>query len=339
MIAIVARRGALLPMVLVAMVIIALAACAALFTARQQRAASWHTRLQTEALAAVDAAHAEQRHALARVAHSIEPGSAITRHGSTDPGAATTTRLTRLGTTLFLLAAEAGARSAQGLSARRRAALLLRLDPPSLGVPDVLNITGVSAPAPGISNGADHVPAGWTCDTARSDTARTLHPSPAPDQAVLAELRRRASFALPAASSVGTVRPTEHEGACVTDRADNWGDPDRRTACASWLPIIHASGDLEIDGGAGQGTLLVDGDLVIRGGFRFVGVVVVRGTINVGAGGAALIGAVTAGAMTDGSGSHDAAPIVLRSTCSTAAALIAAGALVPVSGRSWASVR
>jgi hypothetical protein len=326
-------------MVLVVMVIIALAAGAALFTARQERRASWNARLQTSALGAADLAHAEALDQLVGVAPMLAPGGSTTRRLPIADGVDATTRLTRLGPTLFMLATEAGARSRQGWSARRRSSLLVRLDPPSLAFPAALSIVGPSEPEAGLADGADRVPAAWPCGPPQTDSAPTSHPSPSPDSAVIAGLRARAAITLPAGAALRGVHPVVRDGACATDRRDNWGDPDRAGACASWLPIVHATGDLTIDGGMGQGVLLVDGNLAIGGGFRFVGVVIVAGSIDVGSGGGSLTGGVIARSVHDASGGAGPVPVVHRSSCAVHAALLGAGALIPVADRAWASIR
>jgi hypothetical protein len=331
-----ARRGALIPVVLVVMVIIALAACAALFAARQDRRASWNSRLQTSALGAADHAHAAAVSTFATVAPTLGAGSSVTRSQSIGDGIDATLHLTRLGPTLFSLLVDGGAHSAQGVQARRRAALLLRLDPPSLRFPAALNIVGGSPPDPAVVDGDDRVPAEWPCDEVGAASAMR-HPSPAPDTSVLAALRARASITLPSGATMRAIQPGVRDGACLTERPDNWGDPDRVGPCAGWLPVVHATGDLTIDGGAGQGLLLVDGNLMIAGGFRFVGAMVVAGTLGVGRGGATIVGGVTADGVNGSSGG--AGPVIHRSTCAAEAALVAAGVLLPVADRAWTSIR
>ena len=334
-----ARRGALLPMILAIMVIIALAASAALFTGRQERRSSWNTRLQITALGAADRAHAELLSEVSAVAPALAIGASATRHVPVTDGVDADARLTRLGPTLFLVAADAHARSLQGLSARRRTSLLLRLQPPALGFPAALSVIGAVPPAAGTADGGDDVPPGWPCGATRSDSAPILHPSPPPDTALLSTLRDRAAIRLPGGFVLRGAQPSVRDGACDTARPDNLGDPDRAGPCASWLPVVHASGDLTIDGGVGPGTLIVDGGLTVGSGFRFVGAVIVGGALTVGAGGASLSGGVIAGSVNDDSGSATPAPVVHRSTCAVDAALLAAGALVPVADRPWAIVR
>jgi hypothetical protein len=76
------------------------------------------------------------------------------------------------------------------------------------------------------------------------------------------------------------IRPrTNTQGACDTADPRNWGAPDRPDhPCHAHRPALHAAGNLTVTGpGAGQGLLLVDGDLHLADGFAFHGVAVVRG--------------------------------------------------------------
>jgi hypothetical protein len=68
---------------------------------------------------------------------------------------------------------------------------------------------------------------------------------------------------------------------CNTAVATNWGAPlAPLTPCGNYFPIIYAPGDVRLTGGAGQGILLVSGDLDVSGGVEFYGPVIVMGTIR-----------------------------------------------------------
>lgn len=89
-------------------------------------------------------------------------------------------------------------------------------------------------------------------------------------------------------------QPVVNDGLCTTSD-DNWGDPTSTGgACASRAPVIYAAGDLSIDGGVGQGVLLVAGHLTIAGPFVFSGQIVVRGGIETIADNITISGAVYA---------------------------------------------
>jgi hypothetical protein len=66
--------------------------------------------------------------------------------------------------------------------------------------------------------------------------------------------------------------------------------------CRSYFPIIHVTGNLKLTGGAGQGILLVDGNLSASGGINFYGPVIVKGALTVtgNGSGARFVGGVMA---------------------------------------------
>lgn len=88
--------------------------------------------------------------------------------------------------------------------------------------------------------------------------------------------------------------PVESAGTCVVDEPANWGDPERPwRPCGAHLALRRSAGSLTIDGGAGQGVLVIDGDVVLQGGAHFYGLVLARGALRV-EGGAQLVGMGTA---------------------------------------------
>jgi hypothetical protein len=84
--------------------------------------------------------------------------------------------------------------------------------------------------------------------------------------------------------AAGTIRPMPVADGpdCRVGVAGNWGDPTGPGApCAGYAPLIATDGDLVVDGGIGQGALLVRGDLTLRGGTRFHGPVIATGSVRV----------------------------------------------------------
>jgi hypothetical protein len=82
-------------------------------------------------------------------------------------------------------------------------------------------------------------------------------------------------------AGVHILAPVEAPGLCDYDAIGNWGAPaSPGTPCAEYLPLIYVPGDLHLAGGAGQGILVVDGDLIISGETRFHGAVVVGGELD-----------------------------------------------------------
>jgi hypothetical protein len=108
-------------------------------------------------------------------------------------------------------------------------------------------------------------------DSAASDSSSYLRIA----EAWWDDLARGADIRLAGDAHV-TPLPDRSGGRCTTGDA-NWGDPiDTASSCASRAPVVFASGDLTIDGGRGQGVLLVDGHLSIAGPFTYSGQIVAR---------------------------------------------------------------
>ena len=91
-----------------------------------------------------------------------------------------------------------------------------------------------------------------------------------------------------------TPTPVTSGSSCARVES-NWGDPSSATSpCAARVPVVYAAGDLTIDGGLGQGALLVDGHLLITGPFAFSGQIVARGGIEMIADNITITGSVHA---------------------------------------------
>jgi len=118
----------------------------------------------------------------------------------------------------------------------------------------------------------------------------------------------------------GSPAATEAGGACRTEEAWGWGDPERPwRPCGAHLAVRAAAGDLRVQGGSGQGALVVDGDLTLTDGARFHGLVVATGMLRL-RGGAELHGAaIAAGGLEVVAGSR-----VVGSACPAYRALAAA---------------
>lgn len=91
----------------------------------------------------------------------------------------------------------------------------------------------------------------------------------------------------------GSVRPGPWIGAegCVDDPL-NWGALSPTSACYERLPLVRATGGLEVVGGEGRGLLVADADLHLQG-VHFHGLIVARGRLTI-ADGAVVRGAIRA---------------------------------------------
>ena len=290
------RRGVALVAVLYFLVVCALTSAALLFA---QRSASRNTismssgaQLLAAAEASVYSTLSEWRPA-ARIRQPV--GSTTTTTGSAD-GFITGVSVTRLTTRIYSITGEARLNSG---NVARRVNLLVRLPTSPLllhgALVSAVNVTvgpdvrftvdsaqcaesasaaiilGVNAALvvdTGISPGAQPVS---RRDSLADDSSSYL----AIGDSWWSDLARRADVHFAADSRIAP-KPSVTGGQCVpTD--DNWGDPSGvRATCADRSPLVYASGDLTIEGGTGQGVLLVDGHLAITGSFTFSGQIVAR---------------------------------------------------------------
>jgi len=207
-------------------------------------------------------------------------------------------RITRLSSQLFAIVADARDSSDR---VARRVALLVRLPvvgpllraalvsaaDVSLG-PNVRFVAdsacGDSAAA-GIALAPDATLSVDTSVTGRQPTV--LRDSAAADSSTYLQIGGNSWSELAAAAEVRLASgshvmpsPVVSGGLCTASDG-NWGDPTSSSgACGARVPVIYAAGDLSIDGGVGQGVLLVAGHLTIGGPFVFSGQIVVRGGIE-----------------------------------------------------------
>lgn len=139
-----------------------------------------------------------------------------------------------------------------------------------------------------------------------------------------------------------TAPSTRPDGTCDTSDPWNWGAvKDSDHPCHDYFPIIHAEGDLWLDGDAsGQGTLLVNGDLHIRGDYEFAGIVIVSGKLMIDGAGK-TIGAMVVRNGGDETGDDSVlkgSPRIRYSSCAVARAVRNNSRLaraVPIAERSW----
>jgi len=100
------------------------------------------------------------------------------------------------------------------------------------------------------------------------------------DLAAFDVLSSRATLVLPGGSY--TTSPATVGTSCDLQSKTNWGDPGGSgRPCGQYLPVVRIEGDLMLDGGVGQGILLVNGDLHVRSAFTFHGILIVKGAVDI----------------------------------------------------------
>ena len=138
-------------------------------------------------------------------------------------------------------------------------------------------------------------------------------------------------------SGATSMGPRVVNGVCDKSSIYNWGDPGRTTVCANYFPVIWGKGNLSISGGAGQGILIVDGDLIASGGATFHGPVLVRGRVLSSGQGAHFVGGVMVGNQNGQPSTFLGFGSFKFSRCTLITAL-AAHAKPTVPKRSWADM-
>ena len=85
------------------------------------------------------------------------------------------------------------------------------------------------------------------------------------------------------------IGPTYNgDGSCNKADPRNWGDPLRNAVtpgkCEDYFPIIYLKSaptyDVVVNGGRGQGVMIVDGNLKLNGTFEWYGPIIVRGNFS-----------------------------------------------------------
>jgi Tfp pilus assembly protein PilX len=368
------RRGIALIIAVVALAVIGVLVASAHSAGVRAHRAGERRFLQTEALAAAEYG-VERVAANAPLAawRAMAPG-AVDSAGPWVVGRANVSVLvTRLGDSLqpvVLVVGTGTVGPVAGRSARRRAGLTLAVAAGRFSPLGALTAGGPVTLGPGaIVEGADLPPAGWACPNAggalpgiatsdaTSVSTGACGPScagGAPPVAQLVAASDTLSYfafgelgwsdvvatARPV-PSVASPTPSSSAGACLTSDPANWGDPGRalpQGACEGFFPVLHASGDLHLAGGVGQGVLLVDGALTISGGARFVGMVIARGAVHAHGSGGRIEGALMA-ASQGGTTSAIAGPLtVVHSRCALQAAEQTAERVLPIPFLAWGEV-
>ena len=304
---------------------------------------------------------------------SMATGDTLRMSYSDVGGASVNVFVTRLPGPFFWAVSEAQTRgNSLQYGSRRRFGQLFRLDTPAMTILGAVTAAGNIKVSGNVTlNGNDANPAGWSCSggltnvagavisptatvtttgavtvsgsppsmtsTAASDT-NTYFNYGGPTYTSLAAL---ANMTLPGGTYTG-MAPVVVAGVCNKTLTTNWGDPVRHapaTACESYLPIIHFTGDVRLTTGSGQGILLVDGDLTEAGNFSFTGIIIARGTVRASGTGNSVTGVVMAAAIDLGDAvTLTGGATVQYSSCAVKQALSATSPLVAAKGRGWVNL-
>ncbi len=227
-------------------------------------------------------------------------------------------------------------------------------------------------------NGNDTAPNGWTCPSTTSALAgiatnngsnitysgcnnlSCIQGSPQIDTTAAAadsttyfkygdmtwnSLVAMANITLAGNQTFTTIGPSVTGGVCDKSVVTNWGDVNRASptagACEGYFPIIHitdTTANTNVNGVAGQGILLVDGDLTVNGGFSFYGPVIIRGHLRTQGTGGHFYGGVMAANVDLEQNAVLGNAIINYSNCAIQYAILGASGGVPIAQRAWSEV-
>lgn len=305
-------------------------------------------------------------------AAALHPGETDTVAAHSLDGVTTHVVRTRVQARLFALESSARVQDGGARPARRAVGRTVRLNWPHPPVYAALTVGGGLLVADSaVILGADAEPAGWgtECALDRRDgpvvaiVARSTSLAPAsvvvgagaPSQplgdSAMVAFTERFDAAFTALAAVASVRTEDRvlsfdARAAVAPSCPVWfGDGARGAGveplCARRWPIVHAAApdSVRLVGStAGQGVLLVDGDLVVPEAVTMYGLILVRGRVRVASPASAerprLVGAVVvrdAGAT----GSVMESVQLQSSQCAVRRALSAAGMPIPIGPHGW----
>ena len=362
------QRGAALGLVLWALVIGSAVLAVAVFIGMQERRAAGVGRRMQRAMTSAETGLADALVGWTpgllgrRLLHpfdSIAIGGA--RSGSAEPSWWGTIR--RLNRGLFLVSVQAEDQPGSAVASvatLSRLGWVVRARPVPLRIVAALEAGGVALGNGARISGRDEPVAGWSdCPPPDSavaglaagviDTTDRSQVDGAPPIAVAAmdsafpaaqverfdQLASQATIELsPGSWSTG---PSSSGRDCNVSDSRNWGDPSGPSVpCGDYWPIVHVSGDLHLLSGVGHGILLIDGDLVIEGPFRFLGLVLVRGRVQIASTGSSvsLEGALIA-SQAGAVGRPLSGISITYSKCMVSNSLQSSGTLVPLRSRGW----
>jgi len=159
-----------------------------------------------------------------------------------------------------------------------------------------------------------------------------------------AQLKTLATLTL-TSSTISSLAPATvgNPAVCNTAVQNNWGAPtDKTNACFSYFPIIYHNGDLSISGtGAGQGILLVEGNLNVQGRIDFYGPVIATGGVNIrgtGSDDVKFYGGVVAQDVTLDDTKLTGNAMINYSSCAVKRAIQNSATPIALSERSWVQV-
>ncbi len=369
------RDGIALVLALLAIAVIGALIAGAFFASTQEFRVGRNSLAQTRAFVNAEAGlndvYANWDNSLNAAMKTGDTRTYLKPDGSADPTARVV--VTRTGDLSYWLVSHGSAAFAARTQSSRRTGLLLRIVIPELSIRAALTSRGaISITGDAAVVGVDTDPAGWDCPPGGRDMAGVAVAAlsdvngvgaaairgdpPVTADTGVADTSTYSNFgehdwnAMAASADIrligGDMSPAPNLTAtlparCNTRDAQNWGDTARREAggpCEHHFPLIYSEGDLHLTGGAGQGVLLVNGDLELSAPFAFFGPIIVRGSVRSTGPGVRVHGALMMAQLNSLQRSALDGAIITYSSCALQHALRASTRPTPVAQRAWADL-
>ena len=373
------ERGIALAVAVFALVVIGALVAGTFFAGRLEQQTGQNTMFATQAGEAAEAGLSDainnQLNATVLASLSVDPAKdsvIVSYAGSSASHASATRTVSRLTNSVFLVRSIGTRTDASGGAlAVRSLAQLIRLNQAEIAVKAGLTALGdVKITGGAEVSGMDAVPPLWagqsvSCPPTDNVTGVLYNngtvstsgngavygePDPSQKDLTLNPSDMKAAFdklkAL-ATLQVSTDNPaatgpayTGNPPRCDAGVETNWGEPTLKTdPCFNYFPIIYRNGNLKLQGGRGQGILLVEGDLTATGGMIFYGPVFVTGTLSTAGNsgqGAKFFGGVIAGNVAlDDLTKLAGGALVNYSSCALKRALQGSATPAALAERSW----
>ena len=371
------ERGIALPLVMFVLVIVGVIITGSFYLARVELKSGDNTVASMQAAAAAEAGVDSVLAGWNTGAYNNMAVGAQTTLATVSMGgnASYTTTLRRLNNSLFMVRAD-GRQTFPGgaLQGRRQVLQLVRLDIPQINMNAAITTrTGLSVTGSSDVSGIDSIPNGWgaicppagpTMPGIRDSSGNVTtggscsgascivgNPQILTDPTVnsgtftnfgnttFAQLASQANFTI--SGTINSIAPatTGSPAVCNTAIGTNWGAPLAPSSpCGNYFPLIYAPGNVRLTGGAGQGILLVNGDLDISGGVEFYGPVIVMGTVRSTGTGGHIYGGVMSNNANFGTVLVSGNSVVNYSACTIARALRGIATATRLGERSWAQL-
>jgi len=372
------ERGIALPLVLFVLVILGVIIAGTFYIARLEQKTGDNAVAGTQAAAIAEAGvDSVLANWSPSTYNNMAANTEITMPTVTTLGgnASYTATLRRLNGTIFMVRAD-GRQAFPGgaLRGRRQVSRLVRLDIPQIAMNAAITTrTGLTVSGSSDVSGIDSIPNGWgafcppagatvpgirdssgnvsTTGACAGASCIVGSPQILTDPTVnsntfsqfgstnFAQLAARANFTVN--GTINSIAPavTGSPSVCDYSVTTNWGAPLAPTSpCGSYFPIIYAPGNVRLTGGAGQGILLVQGDLDVSGGVEFYGPVIVLGSVTSTGQGGHIYGGVMSGNANLAANLISGNSVVNYSACTIARALQGVSMAMPLGERSWAQL-